>query len=77
MSGKVFEELTELKSMIKEQQEIIKAWGQTNSQSDPGAMIELRATRKTLAASITLLATLEKKYKTLLRSEKAATEPST
>jgi len=77
MSEKVFEELTELKSMIKEQQDLIKVWGQTNSQSDPGAMMELRTTRKTLAASISLLATLEKKHKTLLRSEKAAREVQT
>ena len=63
-------DIDEIKQQISELQDKIRVWGQRNSQSDPGAVMELRQTRKTLAASIQMLATLEAANKKLARSVK-------
>lgn len=68
------DKIDQIKQQISDLQEVIRVWGQRNSQSDPGAVMELRQTRKTLAASIQMLATLEAANKKLLRSVSTVTE---
>jgi hypothetical protein len=68
------DKIDQVKQQISELQEAIRVWGQRNSQSDPGAVMELRQTRKTLAASIQMLATLEAANKKLARSVSTITE---
>ena len=68
------DKIVQIKQEISDLQDEIRVWGQRNSQSTPGAVMELRQTRKTLAASIQMLATLEAANKKLARSVSTITE---
>jgi len=48
------ETLAQVEARIRDLEEQIAAWSRTNSQSNPGAMMELRALKKELAAAILL-----------------------
>jgi len=48
------ETLAQVEARIRDLEEQISAWSRTNSQSNPGAMMELRALKKELAAAIAL-----------------------
>lgn len=67
-------EIETTKQTIADLQELIRSWGQRNSQSDASAVMELRETRKTIAFLIQKLATLEAANKKLLRSVSTVTE---